>query len=72
MAATTKTTRSLKVACPFCNQDGAVTLDLNDLNEITCGDCSETFTARAAVEAFLEKAARWEAVAEWIRMAPIV
>lgn len=66
-----KTARSLKVLCPFCLDGESVTLELNDLGKITCGACSEEFTAQQAVAKANELAARWASIAAWIESAPV-
>lgn len=68
MATATKTAKGFKVTCPFCG-DAAVRIDLADLNTITCGNCDEEFTAKAAVAKVTEQLKQWEAVARWVAMA---
>jgi hypothetical protein len=69
----TKTSRTLKVCCPFClNSDATVKLDLNDLNACTCTGCDEEFSPADAAAKFQEMAERWQAVAEWVKSAPTV
>jgi hypothetical protein len=68
--ATPRTLKSFKVVCPMClATDAAITLDLNDLTAISCGECSETFTAETAVKAMTENLRRWQAVANLIALA---
>jgi hypothetical protein len=31
------------LACPLCGQDGAIQLNLDDLDTCTCPECSEEF-----------------------------
>lgn len=67
----TKTTKSLNVVCPFCGANPAsLSLDLNDLDTITCGDC-ETYTVAEAVEKAREALAAWERLAAWVDAAPV-
>lgn len=71
--ATTKTSKTLKVSCPFClDSEATVKLDLNDLNACTCTACDEEFSPADAAAEFQEMAARWEEVARWVGTAPTV
>lgn len=73
MAKPSTPTRNLQVLCPFCaDADATLSLDLNDLNAITCSACDEVFSAQAAYERAAELAARWASVVEWIGRAPTV
>jgi transposase-like protein len=70
MATTTKTVKGFKVTCPKCGDpEATIRLDLNNLQEVECSSCSETFSAREAARLAAEQARRWEAVARWIEMA---
>ncbi|AGA31640.1 hypothetical protein [Singulisphaera acidiphila] len=71
--ATAKTTRSLRVTCPFCaDADATLTLDLNDLGVISCSGCDETFSAQLAYDKAAELATRWSQVVAWVDSAPVV
>ena len=47
-------------------------IDLNNLNEVTCSGCSETFSPRQARDLVAAELARWDAVCRWIELAPAV
>jgi hypothetical protein len=64
-----RTLKSFKVACPVCGAKESISLDLNDLNVITCNECSDSFTAQTAVKLATEHLQRWQSVATWIRLA---
>jgi transcription elongation factor Elf1 len=67
----TKTIRSLGVVCPFCGtSEPSLSLDPNNLDEITCGDCSESYTVADAVDKAKEALAAWQRLASWIDLAP--
>jgi Zn ribbon nucleic-acid-binding protein len=69
MASSAKTVKGFKVLCPKCGDpEATIRLDLNNLQEVECSSCSETFSARQAVKDAAENARRWEAVARWIDM----
>jgi hypothetical protein len=71
----TKTAKSLNLPCPkcgACDNPPQLDLNLNDLDEITCGECSETFSADEAVARFVAVAEAWKRVAAWIEAAPVV
>lgn len=71
--ATASKTQTLQVVCPRCmNGEGTIKLDLNNLNECECSECSETFTATEAAIEFAAMAERWRAVADWVASAPVV
>lgn len=66
-----KKTRTLAVICPFCNDaDATLSLDMSDLDAITCSSCDETFSARQAHAKVVEALAKWARVMEWIDSAP--
>ena len=70
MATATKTAKGFKVQCPKCGDpDAVVRMNLNDLREIECTSCGETYSAREAAETAAESARRWAAVARWVDMA---
>lgn len=69
MATTTKTL-GFGLNCPLCGGMAPVlSLDLNNLDEVTCGECSETFSAEAAALKAHEQAHRWDNVVRWIDQA---
>jgi transcription elongation factor Elf1 len=64
-----KTKAGFGVCCPRCGAlEAALTIDINDIGAITCGECSEEFTAAEACEAVAEQLARWRRVEEWLRI----
>jgi hypothetical protein len=70
MASPIGTLKSFDLSCPFCGHaEPALRIDLNDLAEITCSECDESFTVQKAVTKAAENLRRWQAVAKWIRMA---
>jgi transcription elongation factor Elf1 len=72
MRTATTTVKTIKLACPLCGSaEGALTLDLNALGTIECGECSATFTASKAVARAAENLRRWEAVAPWLDNVPV-
>lgn len=72
MATATQTTRGFGVCCPHCHDgDAVLTLNLNDLGEITCPVCDAVFTAAEAVELVREQLAAWQRLAAWIELAPV-
>lgn len=70
-ATATKIAKSLKACCPFCLASEIITIDLNDMSTINCGECDETFTARQAAAKMAEIAAKWLKIADWVDAAPI-
>ncbi len=70
MATATKTVKGFRVTCPKCGDpEATIRLNLNDLSQIECNSCDESFSARQAAKEAAENARRWEAVARWIEMA---
>jgi transcription elongation factor Elf1 len=71
MATATKALKSFRLNCPLCGatESPSISLDLNDLTSVTCGECSETFTPAEAVARAAEQLARWEAVVRFVKMA---
>lgn len=63
----TKTATSLELRCPFCGADGVfLGLNLNALDVIQCGECSEEFSPTQAREKVAEQLERWERVIRMI------
>jgi Zn ribbon nucleic-acid-binding protein len=66
----TKTAKGFGVLCVKCGDpDAVVSLNLNNLQEVECRSCGETYSAREAAESAAESARRWLAVARWVEMA---
>lgn len=66
-----ETTRSLGLMCPLCmDAEQGITLDLDDLDECYCKNCDGTFSLAKTAATFAEQAAKWAAVAEWVKTAP--
>ncbi|MEO6811042.1 MAG: hypothetical protein ABI353_18180, partial [Isosphaeraceae bacterium] len=60
----------LKLHCPECGTlEGCITVDLRDLDAITCSECGEEFTAEHAAAKAAEQAKRWGQIAEWLETA---
>lgn len=59
---------SFDVCCPKCWSTDCrnVAINLNDLDDIVCGDCDCSFTADEAVAMLTEQLEKWEKVARWI------
>jgi hypothetical protein len=57
------------LVCPKCGQEGAIDLDLNNLHQATCGECSEEFDPAEVAEELTAAAQKWAAVARWIEAA---
>jgi transcription elongation factor Elf1 len=58
---------TLELTCPFCGHDDAVlSLNLNDLDSITCGECEQEFSAEEAANKARALARKWDAVVRWI------
>ncbi|WP_406700573.1 hypothetical protein V5E97_17380 [Singulisphaera sp. Ch08] len=72
MATATKTTRSLKVLCPFCLARDSIILDLNDLRACVCSNCSEEFSPQDTLAKANELVAKWSQGVAWIESAPVV
>jgi transcription elongation factor Elf1 len=65
-------TRTLALTCPCCGaKDAAITLRLDDLSQLECSECSESYTPAEAVEKAREALARWEAFSAWLDAAPV-
>ena len=64
-----KTLKSWKLQCPCCGAKESITLDLNDLQLITCTQCEDTFGPQVAVKMVADQLRRWQAVSSWIRFA---
>ena len=74
MATATKTTKGVSLACPkcgACDNPPQLDLNLNNLDEISCGECSEVFSAQYAVEEFGRKHDAWRKALAWIEAAPV-
>ena len=70
MSTATRTVKGFKVLCPKCGDpEATIRMDLNNLSEVECSSCSETFSAREAARLMTAAARRWEAVARWVEMA---
>ena len=73
MATATKTAKGLSLTYPFCGAgDESISLDLNNLKSITCGGCSEEFTAQEALAKAAKILAQWEAVCRLVEMAEVI
>jgi transposase-like protein len=57
------------VTCPLCGEADTITLDLNDLRELNCASCDETFTVETALTRLREELTKWEAINEVIKLA---
>jgi hypothetical protein len=69
MATATRTT-GFGVKCPHCHsEEGTLKLDLNDLSEISCPECDETFSAEQARDLVAAELDRWEAVCQMVKLA---
>jgi transcription elongation factor Elf1 len=67
-----KTAKTLQASCPHCGgTEDALTIDLNDMELITCGGCGEEFTAEEALAITREAYSRWVAISEWLGKAPV-
>lgn len=53
--------------CILCGAEGTIRLDLDDVANLTCAECEESFTP-ADVRAFM---AKWAPVLAWIETAPV-
>jgi transposase-like protein len=70
MASATGKFTGFQVVCPYCQRPRRhVSLNLNDLTECHCDQCSETFTPETARDLAAAELARWEAVVRWIALA---
>lgn len=68
--ATKKTAKGLNLTCPFCGcSDESISLDLNNLDSITCGGCSEDFTVRLAIAQATKVLNQWQAVRRIVDLA---
>lgn len=66
---TTRPLKTFKLTCPFCGENEPINMDLNDLTQITCSSCDDTFTPETAVKRVTEQLRRWQAVCRWVAMA---
>jgi transcription elongation factor Elf1 len=68
MDTTTKNAIGFKtLICPFCGSNEAtMTLNLSDLDFVTCSECSEEFTAERAVAKATETLSTWQRVARMV------
>jgi len=58
------------VACPYCaSEDSTISIDLNNLDAVTCSGCDAEFTAAEAVDHLAGRMAEWSAVARWVALA---
>jgi len=56
----------MKVVCPKCLTESAVTVDVTDGETLACPKCDETYTTDD-VEAVIES---WQRVLPWLRAHP--
>ena len=69
-ATATKTTKGFKVGCPYCQgEDAVISLDVNNVKELTCSGCDESFTPADAVAKLTAELTRWQAVQRWVEAA---
>jgi transcription elongation factor Elf1 len=52
--------------CPLCGEEGLISLDLDDGATFRCGQCEDTFDAKAA-RAMIDP---WERVLAWVSTCP--
>jgi transcription elongation factor Elf1 len=64
-------TRSLKLTCPLCGATDAITVNLNNLDDVTCEACGETRTPQVFRAAANELLAKWQRLCLWLDSAPI-
>lgn len=64
--ATTKTTRGFAIRCPACGAKDSMTLNLRDVHDLCCADCSETITPDIIREFIRD----WERLLAWLDTAP--
>jgi hypothetical protein len=58
------------VRCVHCaDPDAELSINLGDLEQITCSACDTTYSAREARDLAAAELARWEKVCKWIQMA---
>jgi transposase-like protein len=67
MATRTKTA-SFDICCPKCwsTDSRHLSINLNDLDDIVCGDCDSSFTAEEAVALLAEQLEKWKKVQRWV------
>ena len=61
--------KGFRVACPQCGAKESIMVDLNDLANVTCGECDDSFTVETAVRLAMENLRRWKAIANWFALA---
>lgn len=67
MATETQMTGFKSLSCPFCGSNEAtMTLDLGELDFVTCSECSEEFTPEKAVAKATATLAAWQGVAKMV------
>lgn len=60
---------SWDLACPLCGAEGAISLDLNDLIGVSCGECEDSFAPETGRKLMAEKLRRWTALCTWLDLA---
>lgn len=58
--------KGFNVKCVKCGQEECVSLAAHDLEQFSCSECGETFTAQDVVAMMKE----WAALLKWIETAP--
>jgi Zn ribbon nucleic-acid-binding protein len=67
MATQTKSKTTLALVCPFCsNADEPITLNLLDIDEVSCSSCDVSGPAEKFAKKASENAAKWNAVVRGI------
>jgi hypothetical protein len=51
--------------------DAAIQLDLNTLDNCTCGECQDQYSPRAARAKAAAELAKWDRVLAWIALAEV-
>lgn len=64
-------TRSMKLTCPFCGENEAITIDLNNFNSVVCASCSEERTPEQFAEQAKANFVRWANLITWIGQASL-
>jgi hypothetical protein len=70
--ATAKTLKGFSLTCPWCGRgedDGTITLDVNDLKACRCTSCDEEFSPREGLAKAAELVTRWQGFVRWIESA---
>jgi hypothetical protein len=65
----TATATTFNLTCPGCHEEGSITINLNDLGNVTCQNCNEEYDPSEIAAELTASAQRWAAVARLVETA---